>query len=136
MRKVFLLAALLLAAVVASAQTYVGTLRVENRSTKDVWVKMTTQGDTATLLLYRVEISSLTNGPVNLVIPDIRVTKGEMQRTHLQCLNIDPLIAGAPVKEYRVKRLSGAVAASTLSFSCIMDGKRVTFQGVINRRAE
>ena len=64
------------------------------------------------------------------------VPSTSLSPTHLQCFNIDPLIAGAPVKEYRVKRLSGAVATSTLSFSCIMDGKRVTFQGVINRRAE
>ena len=57
MKKILLIAALFSVFSFASAQTYVGTMRVGNETQKDVWVKYEMNQDstgTCNIMIYRV----------------------------------------------------------------------------------
>lgn len=135
MKRILFLALLMMFGLAASAQTFVGTLKVDDYTRKDVAVKVTTQGDTATVTMYRVKFARLMPVKVNMTIPDIRITTTQ-QRTLLGCTNIVPVSDGKKYPDYVVRAFKGALTQSVFSFSCTMGDSKVTYSGVINRRAE
>ena len=121
------------AGLVASAQTYIGTMRVGNETHKEVYVKLTVTGDTATIFVHNVFMDRLGHYKIDLLIPDIHVDE-QPQRSVLWCYNITPKYVDDPYPEYLVRKLQGSIAVGVLSFSCTMDEIPVTFSGVINKR--
>lgn len=135
MKRILFAAALMLMGLAVSAQTFVGTMKVGDYTRKDVTVKMTVKGDTATITMYHVKFARMMPVKVNFQIPDIRITATQ-QRNLLECHNIVPLGNGKKYPEYTVRKLNGAVTSAVLSFTCTMDEKTIVYSGVINRRAE
>ncbi|MBR1767077.1 MAG: hypothetical protein IJ745_08640 [Bacteroidales bacterium] len=133
MKRVLFLSLLLLAAVAAGAQTYIGTMKVGGVTHKDVYVKLTVTGDTATVFVHNVFMDRLGHYKIDLTLPDIRLEE-QPQRTTMVCYNIVPTSKGEPYPEYLIRRLHGSIAVGVLSFSCMLDETFVTFSGVINQR--
>ena len=138
MKKILLIAALFSVFSFASAQTYVGTMRVGNETQKDVWVKYEMNQDstgTCNIMIFRVLKDVVKPYKINLLIPTIDVNVSA-QRTALVCYNIVPQCEGKEVPEYPVEKLQGSLMFNVLSFSCTIDGKQYVYRGVIHRRAE
>ena len=138
MKKILLIAAFFSVFSFASAQTYVGTMRVGNETQKDVWVKYEMNQDstgTCNIMIYRVLKDVVKPYKINLLIPTIDVNVSA-QRTALVCYNIVPQCEGKEAPEYLVEKLQGSLMFNVLSFSCTIDGKQYVYRGVIHRRAE
>jgi len=133
MKRALFLSLLLMLGLAASAQTYIGTMRVGNETHKDVYVKLTITGDTATVFVHNVFMDRLGHYRIDLTLPDIRL-EFLPQRTTMVCYNIVPTSVGEPYPEYLIKQLHGSIAVGVLSFSCTMDETPVSFSGVINQR--
>ena len=133
MKRALFLSLLMLAGLAATAQTYIGTLKVGNEIHKDVYVKLAVSGDTATIAIHKVLMDRLGQYTIDLTIPDIHVDM-QPQRQVLWCYNIVPTFKEEAYPEYLVRQLQGTIAVGVLSFSCTMDETPVTFSGVINKR--
>lgn len=133
MKRTLFFSLLMMAGLVASAQTYIGTMKVGKETHKDVYVKLTVTGDTATIFVHSVFMDHLGHYKIDLTIPDIHVDE-QSQRSVLWCYNIIPTYGEEPYDEYLVRKLKGSIAVGVLSFSCTMDETPVTFSGVINKR--
>ena len=133
MKRVLFLSLLLLAGLAASAQTYIGTMKVGQEVHKDVYIKLTVSGDTATIFIHNVFMDRLGHYKMDITIPDIRVEEMP-QRQELWCRNVVPTFKDEAYPEYLVRQLQGTIAVGVLSFSCTMDETPVTFSGVINKR--
>lgn len=118
------------------AQTYVGTMRVGDKTFKDVTVKLAINDtlNTASVMIYHVLDDVVKPQKIDLLIPDILVTPSA-QRTTMVCHNIVPRCDGKEYAEYHVGKLQGSTASGVFSFSCTMAERYVTFSGVINERA-
>lgn len=133
MKRVFFLSLLMWMGLMSSAQTYIGTMKVGKETHKDVYVKLTVTGDTATVFVHGVFMDRLGHYRIDLTIPDIHVDE-QPQRQVLWCYNIVPTFGNEAYPEYLVRKLQGSIAVGVLSFSCTMDEIPVTFSGVINKR--
>ena len=133
MKRALFLSLLMLAGLAASAQTYIGTMKVGKETYKDVYVKLTVSGDTATIFVHNVFMDRLGHYKIDVTIPDIHVEE-QPQRQVLWCYNIVPTFKGEAYPEYIVRKLQGSIAVDVLSFSCTMDETPVRFSGVINKR--
>ena len=133
MKRALFLSLLMLAGLAASAQTYIGTMKVGKETYKDVYVKLTVSGDTATIFVHNVFMDRLGHYKIDITIPDIHVDE-QPQRQVLWCYNIVPKFGAEAYPEYLVRKLQGTIAVGVLSFSCTMDETPVTFSGVINKR--
>ena len=133
MKRALFLSLLMLVGLMASAQTYIGTMKVGKETHKDVYVKLTVTGDTATIFVHNVFMDRLGHYKIDITIPDIHVDE-QPQRQVLWCYNIVPTFKTEAYPEYIVRKLQGSIAVGVLSFSCTMDETLVTFSGVINKR--
>ena len=133
MKRALFLSLLMMLGLAASAQTYIGTMKVGGETHKDVYVKLTVTGDTATVFVHNVFMDRLGHYPIDLTLPDIRL-EFLPQRTTMVCYNIVPTSVGEPYPEYHINKLQGSIAVGVLSFSCTMGDTFVTFSGVINQR--
>ena len=133
MKRAVFLSLLMLVGLMASAQTYIGTMKVGKETHKDVYVKLTVTGDTATIFVHNVFMDRLGHSKIDITIPDIHVDE-KPQRQVLWCYNIVPPFKKEAYPEYIVRKLQGSIAVGVLSFSCTMDETLVTFSGVINKR--
>lgn len=135
MRRLVFVAVMLLTGMSVSAQTFIGTMRVDRETFKDVSVKLDLQVDsvnaTASVLIYRVLNDVVKPHKIDLLIPDILLSVTP-QRMSLECHNIVPRCDGREVPEYLVRRLRGTVTADVFSFSCVIDEKHVTYSGVLD----
>lgn len=129
-----ILTILMVLGLAAQAQTYVGTMKVDGETFRDVSVKLTISGDTAGVLIYRTLPDRVKPVRIDLLIPDIHVD-ATAQRMSLVCYNIVPLFGTDPYPEYLVKTLHGTATQGVFSFSCKMNEKQVSYSGVINKRA-
>ena len=133
MKRALFFSLLMMAGLMASAQTYIGTMKVGNETHKDVYIKLTVSGDTATIFVHNVFMDRLGHYKIDITIPDIHVDE-QPSRQVLWCYNIVPTFKGEAYPEYIVRKLQGTIAVGVLSFSCTMDETPVTFSGVINKR--
>ena len=133
MKRALFFSLLMMASLMASAQTYIGTMKVGNETHKDVYIKLTVSGDTATIFVHNVFMDRLGHYKIDITIPDIHVDE-QPSRQVLWCYNIVPTFKGEAYPEYIVRKLQGTIAVGVLSFSCTMDETPVTFSGVINKR--
>lgn len=133
MKRALFLSLLMMLGLAASAQTYIGTMKVGKETHKDVYVKLTLTGDTATIFIHNVFMDRLGHYKIDITIPNIHVDE-QPQRSVLWCYNIVPTFKNEAYPEYLVRKLQGSIAVGVLSFSCTMDETPVTFSGVINKR--
>lgn len=133
MKRALFLSLLMMVGLATSAQTYIGTMKVDNEVHKDVYIKLTISGDTATVFVHNVFMDRLGHYKIDLTLPDIHLDFFP-QRTTMVCYNIVPTSNAEPYPEYLIRELHGSIAVGVLSFSCTMDEKAVTFSGVINKR--
>lgn len=118
------------------AQTFVGTMRVGDKTFKDVTVKLAVNDslNTASVMIYHVLEDGVHSRKIDLLIPDILVFPSA-QRTTFECHNIVPLSEGKEWPEYHVGKLNGTTSSGVFSFSCTMGECYVTYSGVVNERA-
>lgn len=133
MKHAILLSFMLMLGFAASAQVFVGTLKIDGKIYKDVNVRYTVNGDTATVVIYRVIYDNIIHGTVDLTVPDIRITE-TAQRSSLICYNIMPLNEGKDYPDYFVRKFRGTKTTDVLTFSCTMNERKVTYSGVVNKR--
>lgn len=122
--------------LVVSAQSYVGTMKVGDKTFKDVTVKLTVDDSLAraSVMIYHVLTDEVRPYRIDLLISDILVTS-TAQRTSLVCHNIVPTSEGRPYANYLVEKLTGTATTGVFSFSCKMGEEQVSYSGVINQRA-
>lgn len=136
MKRVIILPVLMFFGLAVSAQSYVGTMRVGDKTFKDVTVKLTVNDslNTATVMIYHVLEDGVHSQKIDLLIPDILVFPSA-QRTTMECHNVVPQSGGKEWLEYHVGKLNGTTSSGVFSFSCTMGERYVTYSGVINQRA-
>lgn len=136
MKKGILLSMLLATGLALSAQTFVGTMKVDGKTYKDVSVKLDVNDSLklASVMIYHVLDDVVRPYKIDLLIPDILYTVTP-QRTSLVCHNIVPLCNGRPYNEYLVVKLNGTATAGVFSFSCTMGDRSLSYSGVVNQRA-
>lgn len=136
MKGAIILPLLMVFGFAATAQTYVGTMRVGDKTFKDVTVKLDVNDslNTASVKIYHVLDDVVKPRKIDLLIPDILVTPSA-QRMTMECHNIVPQCDGKEYDEYHVGKLNGTTSSGVFSFSCTMGERYVTYSGVVNQRA-
>ena len=140
MKKILFITAILLSLTFhltpCCAQSYVGTMKVGDKTFKDVTVKLTVDDSLAraSVMIYHVLNDVVRPYRIDLLISDILVTTTS-QRTSLVCHNIVPTCEGKEYKEYLVEKLTGTATSGGFSFSCKMGEEVLSYSGVINQRA-
>ncbi len=123
------LLALLLLAPLAAAQTYVGTMQVNDYTRKDVEVRLgaSPQGQTV-LQMLNVKFARMMPVKVDVDIPGVSLGNGRLAGD-----NIVPTSKGKPYEKYLVTRLDGSADSEKITFRCLMGDKQIKFSG---RRAK
>ena len=114
-----------LMAMVATAQSYVGTMEVNGYTRKEVVVQLakTKQGELV-LKMFNVKFARLMPVKVDVDIPGITLNGSRLQGN-----NIIPSSKGKPYERYRVTKLDGKADSQQISFTCMMGDKPVKFSG-------
>jgi len=125
MRKIFFILILLAFGLVASSQTYIGTLTVGNYTQENVEVKLTkAPNGSVTATLYHVKFARMM--PVRL---DVSIPSLTYSGTQLQGDIIIPTAKGKKYEKYLVRKLAGTVDVQRIAFGCHMGKKMLTYEG-------
>ena len=124
-KKIILTLTMALMAMVATAQSYVGTMEVNGYTRKEVVVQLAkTQQGELVLKMFNVKFARLMPVKVDVDIPGIT-----LNGSCLQGNNIIPSSKGKPYERYRVTKLDGKADSQQISFTCMMGDKPVKFSG-------
>ncbi len=115
-----------LLSVMASAQTFVGTLTTNGYNKNDVTVKITTKtAGQATISMFGAKFSRWMPVKVDLDITPVKID----QNQRLSANNVVPTSDGKRYKKRIVKQLTGSIGGNSLTFKCLMGDKDVSFSG-------
>lgn len=124
-KKIILTLTMALMAMVATAQSYVGTMEVNGYTLKEVVVQLAkTQQGELVLKMFNVKFARLMPVKVDVDIPGITLNGSRLQGN-----NIIPSSKGKPYERYRVTKLDGKADSQQISFTCMMGDKPVKFSG-------
>lgn len=124
-KKIILTLTMALMAMVATAQSYVGTMEVNGYTRKEVVVQFAkTQQGELVLKMFNVKFARLMPVKVDVDIPGITLNGSRLQGN-----NIIPSSKGKPYERYRVTKLDGKADSQQISFTCMMGDKPVKFSG-------
>jgi len=132
MKKIFCLLSVICAFFIAEAQTFVGTMTVENYTRKNVEAFLTTKNNITTLFLYDVKFSRFMPVKVDVAISKLKLNK-QNNRTTISGNNIIPTVKGKGYNKYKITNFSGSVNKESLTFSTMMGNKRVSYNGKIKK---
>lgn len=124
-KKIILTLTMALMAMVATAQSYVGTMEVNGYTRKEVVVQLAkNQQGELVLKMFNVKFARLMPVKVDVDIPGITLNGSRLQGN-----NIIPSSKGKPYERYRVTKLDGKADSQQISFTCMMGDKPVKFSG-------
>ena len=125
MKKTLLLLLLLAFGLVATAQTYVGTMTVDGYKREEVKVTLRkTEKEGIVLTMYRVKFARLMPVKIDFDIPQMKLENGRLTAD-----GVVPLSKGKRYEKYTIHRLTGTADSKELSFSCTMGDKPFSFKG-------
>ena len=117
--------ALLLFWTVADAQTFTGTMTVGDYTRENTKVRLQQKTDgTITLTMYHVKFARMM--PVTL---DISLSPLVPADGLLKGNDIVPISGGKPYEKYTVRDFTGKTSGGKFSFSCMMGGRKLVFNG-------
>lgn len=117
---------------------YIGTVSVlyngETVNNENIKVRFSrsTDGNTATILIYRIRFVPKMPVRINVTIPDISI-HSTGQVTAFSCDNVIPLALGGEYPKYTVTDLNGLADGDRLQFSLNFGEYPTSFDGELNR---
>ena len=125
-KRILILPLLMVLAMAAQAQRYVGTMTIGNYTQQKVTVDLSARtGGKAAIVMYGVKFSKMM--PVKLDVAIEPVAKGE--NGTLRADEVVPTAKQKPYEKFTVRQLRGT-AADKLTFDCQMGKKQLHFSAV------
>ncbi|MBQ9253596.1 MAG: hypothetical protein IJ213_08105 [Bacteroidales bacterium] len=114
------------------AQTFIGTMKVDNYTRENVVAKLSTKGSVGTIELFDVKFSRFMPVTVDAVIPQIKVTKNG-NKTLLTGNNIIPTVKNKGYEKYKVTNFSGTIVSNNINITTMMGNKKVIYSGKLKQ---
>ncbi|MBR1770372.1 MAG: hypothetical protein IJ748_07955 [Bacteroidales bacterium] len=131
MKKLISLAALFILSVVfstLSAQTFKGTMTVNDYVRENSEVKVIIKGEKANVTIYKTKFSRMMPITVDVNIDNLKATKKD-GKIYITGKGIVPTSKGKKYEKYTVKTFNGVIDNKTFKVNTAFNDKKVTYLG-------